>query len=314
MITIEYYTNKFKQQVVELICKEYGYKKEDYIHFFDAFYNNDFQNKAILIVALDKNKVIGFQSFFYWPYNKNGKLYHSYQSGNSIVDSSYRGKGIFKKLLHFIDDKNLSIDFIIGFPVEASYYSFIKAKWKNPFNLHWYIKINNLFSLFLSPNHGLLKEKFSNSQKANIKIPSNTISISDNDDFITWRNNYYKDEHYYYTYSKDNKVCEIGFKLNIRKKYLKEIIIGQINGNIETINFVSEAIMSFLKEIKKINFISFVSIALNSSNAGYIKMIKQLNFKRGKKQIYFIMNEKSLNFESDDYKDWLILRGDIDTW
>ena len=308
------YEECMKSQVIELICKEYSYNERNYSKYFTSFYDNEFQNKAIMIVALDEEKIVGFQSFFYWPYIQNGKQFNSFQSGNSIVDKNYRGKGIFKKMLQFIENDNFNIDFIVGFPVEVSYHSFMKANWKNPFNLQWYLKFNNLFSVFFNPNYNLLENNFGIYQKYNLNGLSSITAMSDSQDFLGWRNSYYKNNHYYYTYSKNSSVCEIGFKLNIRKKYLKELIIGQINGNLENTTFVTEAIESFLKEVRKIKFITFVSIAINSNNFDYINMLKKLNFKKTEKKIYFIIKEMKKEFILDDYRNWLILRGDLDTW
>ncbi|HEY9083407.1 MAG TPA: hypothetical protein VIN73_08725 [Vicingaceae bacterium] len=313
-ISITFYTEKMKGEVVNLICNQYGYEKVKYITFFDLFYSNSFQKKAIMIVALDGNKVVGFQSFFYWPYSKNGKTYNSYQSGNSIVDSSYRGKGIFKKLLHFIDDKNLSIDFMVGFPVEDSYKSFIKSNWKNPFNLQWYLKTNCLLSVFFKPNHKILEQKFETIQKANINGNSDLIMISDENDFVSWRKGFYKNQHYYFNYSNDTNTCQIGFKLNIRKKYLKELIIGQLNGDIDNLPFLEEALLAFLKQIRKIKFITFVSIAINTTNTKMLSTLEKLKFKKTDKKIYFILKEMNKKISEADFPNWVLLRGDIDTW
>lgn len=314
MIVIEPYSPIYKNAVIELICNEYGYNKQIYADYFEAFYDKKYQDKSILIIALDNNKVIGFQSFFYWPYILNKKKYNSFQSGNSIIDGSYRGKGVFKRMLNFIEENEFNIDFIVGFPVEASYYSFMKTNWKNPFNLHWYLKINRLFSVFRKPNYKLLERNFQTSQRNDLINSAIFTTISDDIAFINWRNTCYRDKHFFYTYSKDNNICEIGFKLNIRKKYLKEVIIGQINGNIDNILFVKEAVQTFLNEIKKINSITFISIAINSSNMNYIGIIEQLNFKKTKKKIYFIIKEMKVKFSENEYNNWLILRGDIDTW
>jgi hypothetical protein len=314
MIVIESYTPIYKDAVIELICNEYGYDKQNYANYFEAFYDKKYQAKSILIIALDNNKVVGFQSFFFWPYIYNGKQFNSFQSGNSIVDNSYRGKGIFKKMLQFIENGSFNIDFIVGFPVESSYHSFMKVNWKNPFNLQWYLKFNNLFSVFFKPNYNLLENKFGTHQKTNLNKVSTITVLSNHEDFLTWRNSYYKNSHYYYTYCKDNNVCEIGFKLNIRKKYLKELIIGQINGNLENTIFVTEAIKSFLKEVRKIKSITFVSIAINSNNIDYTDILKKINFKKTEKKIYFIIKEMKIEFEQNEYHNWLILRGDLDTW
>jgi GNAT superfamily N-acetyltransferase len=155
---IRLYEDWMKQQVHQLFSKQYGRTDDEVAMTMEQFYEHPFQkDKCIRLVAMDGDKVAGFQSLFFWPYQKNGKLYHSFQSGNSLVHPDYRGKGVFQQLLRYLDDynKNLNIDFLMGFPVQMSYGSFMKCNWDNPLNLVWYIRFLNPFA-FLS---GLKKVK-----------------------------------------------------------------------------------------------------------------------------------------------------------
>src|SRR5689334_1140363 len=123
-ITITTYAPWMRDQVAELFSLQYGFNKEEFARKMDRFYDHPFQkDRCIRVVALDGEKVAGFQSFFYWPYAFKGKTFNSYQSGNSLVHPDYRGKKIFQKLLNFVDEKKqeLRIDFLMGFPVEDSY-------------------------------------------------------------------------------------------------------------------------------------------------------------------------------------------------
>ena len=142
-----------RPQVSALFSAQYGTELSVVEKTQEGFYGHSFQReKSIRIVALDGTKVIGFQSLFYWPYQKDGVNYNSLQSGNSLVHPEYRGKGIFQTLLQFLDDynKDLKIDFLVGFPVEASFKSFLKNKWSNPFDLVWQMKIINPFGFLFS--------------------------------------------------------------------------------------------------------------------------------------------------------------------
>lgn len=315
-IQISFYQEWMKSQVIELICNQYNYNVNEYEIFFNSFYNNAFQEKAIKIVALDNNKVIGFQSFFYWPYLLNGKRVNSYQSGNSIVSNNYRGKGIFQKMLNFIYENptNIPIDFFIGFPVEASYKSFIKSKWDNPFNLVWSVKLNNPLSILFSINKQRLLNDFESCQTPNLSSNNCGFKLYDDSNFIKWRESYYKTEHYFFTYNLNGDTCQIGFKINIRRKYFKELIIGQINSNNYNESFIEIALIEFLKKIKKISFISFISIAYNPNEIVINNLVKKLKFKLTNKKIYFIIKDFSKISEIKKKSSWSIFRGDIDTW
>src|SRR6185437_16663376 len=129
------------------------------------FFGHHFQEKkAIKIVAMIDEKVVGFTSFSYWPYKKNGVLYNSFQVGNAMIHPDYRGKRIFPMLLKYVDDhhEELRVDFLFAFPhVTASYPSFMRFGYINPFDLVWGIKIINPFALLF--NYKAILKKFSTS-------------------------------------------------------------------------------------------------------------------------------------------------------
>lgn len=316
IINITDYTDEMKQQVIELICYQYDYDRTTYANFFSSFYENNFQKNAIKIVALDGEKVIGFQSFFYWPYTFNGKTYHSFQSGNSIVDENYRGQGVFQKMLTYIYDEKQKyhIDFFIGFPVEASYKSFIKTKWENPFNLQWYVKINNLFSIFFPSSEKKISTLFQEHQTPLLNSSGSTISLDNNLDFIQWRQSYYKTKLFYYTYSNHHETCQFGLKLNTRKKFIKELIIGQFNSTCTDPIFIKTAYKELLRTIKKLNFITIVSIAFNEQQDELKDLLVNFAFKKTNKSIYFIIKEFADLPETKKISNWELYRGDLDTW
>ena len=122
------YERSMQDQVTQLFSAEYGVSQSEFTDTFVSFYEHPFQGRnAIRVVALEGEQVVGFQSFFFWPYRFEGRSMRSFQSGNSLVHPDYRGRGIFQSLLNFIYDqaRELDIDFLMGFPVEASHRSFL---------------------------------------------------------------------------------------------------------------------------------------------------------------------------------------------
>jgi hypothetical protein len=114
-IKIAFYEDWMKAQVAKMFSMQYGVDGHFFAKQIEDFYEHPFQkNKSIRIVALDGDKVAGFQSFVYWPYNYGKTTYNSYQSGNSLVHQDYRGKGIFNKLLSFFETEKIDVDFLIG--------------------------------------------------------------------------------------------------------------------------------------------------------------------------------------------------------
>src|SRR5438876_877685 len=97
-----------KDQVAALFELEYAIPEKEFSKFMMRLYDHEFQSKkSIKIVAVDGKKVVGFQSFFYWPYSFNNKTFNSYQSGNSLVHPDHRGKRLFSRMLNFIYENEI---------------------------------------------------------------------------------------------------------------------------------------------------------------------------------------------------------------
>src|SRR5688572_29539213 len=128
-IKITWFEPAMKSQVVSLFEKEYNTPPGYFTKLFDLFYMHPFQqNKCLMAAALVGDQVVGFQSFFFWPYIRNNITYNTFQSGNSLIHPQFRGQGIFNKMLLFVSSETRfkQVDFLVGFPVGASFKNFIK--------------------------------------------------------------------------------------------------------------------------------------------------------------------------------------------
>lgn len=315
-IKTTFYEDWMKDQIIDLICGQYGYDKNEYINQFSNFYEPDFQKSAIKVVLLDGKKVAGFMGFFYWPYKYNGKTYRSYQAGNVIVDPNYRGQQIFHKMVEFMGKihKERGVDLLMGFPVDVAFNTYIRNGWVNIFDLHWYLKINNPFSILFPLNKKRIEKILNEKKIRNINQVSNLITLDDSDEFISWREGYYKSKKYYYTVTSNNLKVQFGLKLNVRKKIINELIIGEISTENYSIENLTVAVRLLLKRIKKIRAITIVSFAINSHDEVMTQVINNVNFRKIDKKIFFVAknftNEDALNNNSK----WSIFRGDLDTW
>jgi hypothetical protein len=306
---IKEYQDNYLDDVIQLFVEEYGVEFDDYKQLFTSFFEHSFQkNKCIRIIAIDKTgQILGFQSFFYWPYTKSGKLYTVYQSGSSIVSKLARGKGIFQKMLSYIDtvkDK-YNIDFLVGFPVEASYKSFMSNGWDHPFNLHWYMKIKNplgfLFSFLYSDNQAL---------SLTGPFHSDVFRMENTKDFMDWRRHFQKDKYRIFRFQKGNETLEIHHKINKRKKIFNELIIGEILHHSNNLTFIDEAFKQYRRWLFFQLDISFVSFATNNEQDPISKKVITCGLKKIDKSIYFITKYAPKMNASD----WLLFRSDIDTW
>jgi GNAT superfamily N-acetyltransferase len=318
-IRIGYYEEWMKPQVAGLFEQEYKTNKGDFEVFFSKFYEHVFQkNKCIRIVALDQDKVVGFQSFFYWPYVFKGKVFSSYQSGNSLVHPEYRGKGLFKLMLNFIytDDKKNEIDFLMGFPVEASYPSFIKNGWLNILNLRWSVKLINPFAFLFSIN--TVEKRFLQTYTPTISQPIDFIKLSEDSNYTGWRKNYSTDKIICFVVKENGHELCFHLKVNKRSRFIHELIIGNITSTAYDEGFLSFCFTKLIKEVRKSIAISILSIAVNEhlKDESLLHVLSGKKFKFINKQIHFIIKpikENSVELINDP-KNWMLLRGDIDTW
>ena len=313
------YEEWMKPQIANLFSKQYSVGVEEFSKLISDFYNHPYQNnKCIRIVACEGDVVIGFQSFFYWPYSLKGITYNSYQSGNSLVHPDYRGKGIFQKLLSYLDlhQKELNIDFLIGFPIMDSKNSLIRNNWINLFNLQWYVKILNPLSLIKSINTLKLKQVFNDKMIDNTDT-TDCLRLLNTNDFLQWRADYSLNTDYvYYTFNEQEKYVQFQMKLVTRKRVIKELQIGDMRtNNPHDALFLVNALKALTKRARKVSFLSIISIAINeqadsSLNTSLIKNA----YKRTTKSIFFMVKPFVPLKDLIDAKQWLIYRSDIDTW
>lgn len=317
-IELAWFEKKHKEQVIKLFVNEYKTDYNFFSDYFDRFYFHSFQkNKCLLIVALDGPTVAGFQSFFYWPYYFKDKPFNSFQSGNSLIHPAYRGKGIFQKMLAFIDGQYLTrdIDFLMGFPVEASKKNFLKDNWQNILDLHWYVKLCNPFGF-----SGKIRE--GDFFKKGLVYPSSIydaggIRLANNTDFIAWRQAYLNAGNYYSFIFKQED-CEVIFHLkpNKRKKILNELVIGSVLFNSPlSEKLLLPALQHLISAVRMSFGFHFISIALNESgNFKLNNLLEQLNFRNTEKKIYFIVKPFKNHELLLKPGNWNLYRADIDTW
>lgn len=313
------YDDALFDQVIRLFVMEYGVEEKNFGQYFRTFYEHPFQKeRCIRAVAMDGDKVAGFQTFFFWPYIYKGKEYKSYQSGNSLVHPDYRGKGIFAKLLSFVEEKaeKSGVDFLMGFPVEASYGSFIRKKWSNVLNLQWFVKRASLLSPLFTPSEEKIHKYLEPCNYQSTEPNPDKIRLHHSADFMEWRKAYQKATPYYnFVYGKGSSAeVKLTVKFQTRKKYLKEMVIGDIEGAEKSAELVAESVLALCKLATRKNLATFVSLAINPGDESLVNQLEKAGFKKIEKKIYFIHKALKNLPELDVVTNWSLYRADIDTW
>lgn len=317
-MVIGLYEEWMRPQVSEMFSSQYGILKEDFETLCRQFYEHPFQkDKCIRIVALEEKRVIGFQSFFYWPYTLGSKTYNSYQSGNSLVHPDFRGKGIFQKMLEYLDEHRvrMGVDFLIGFPIDASRNSLLTNRWKNLFNLKWQIRLMNPFSFASPVNIAELKAALSDTPVS----PSESqevIRLSEDQGFLDWRTNYSEKNIYgRYTYKKNNGAACFTLKLNRRNFFITELIIGNFEYSSASEHFINESLASLISKIRPLRFITMLSIAMNDrASSSLLGPLSDQGFRKINREIYFMVKLFVPDQKLNNPGIWNVYRHDIDTW
>lgn len=314
-MTIQKYEDWMRPQVVALFDLEY-HSGEAFDSLFKSFYEHPFQiQNCIRIVALDGERVAGFQSFFYWPVIIDGNTIRAYQSGNSLVHPDFRGKGLFGRMLNFIHDADsgFNCELLIGFPVEASYNSFMRNKWLNPFNLQWFVRpLSPVRSLLTDPVKSL-RRVLGERIQMDFAAHQAHRCVAQLARFDNYRFDYETGDFFRFNYEKDGHKAFFEMKAQTRKKVIKELVIGKFLTNSDDVNFISEALAALIRTVKNAAGFTMISIAVNPLTQSLNQAVKQNGFRAINKSIYFIAKGK-LAEQITDWSNWWIFRSDIDTW
>ncbi len=318
-ITIRFYEPQMKQQVTALFSRQYGVAEQTFSKLLDHFYDHPYQqNKSIRIVAVDADKVVGFQSFFYWPYTFQKRDVNVFQSGNSLVHPDYRGQKIFARLLEFLDQHRaeLRIDILIGFPIVASKNSLLRNNWKHLLDLQWYVCRGSALSMFTSEEKQL-NSCFSSAPISQLTDDSaNYIRLSSDPQFLKWRSDYSTDQPYrYFQYESASGVTEFTLKVSRRKRIIRELIIGDIKSTTYSNEHISAALRKLVADVRKYRTSTIISFASNPNNTRINRdVLKSAGFNPIERTVFFCTKNFSAPKEFEQADMWTLYRSDIDTW
>ncbi len=297
--------------------------------FFDK-YSSDL---SYIVVALEGNRVVGTQTYTKWPYRFGSRIFRSVQSGLTLVDKEYRGRGIFQRMLEYGDEvlQDNCVDFVTGFPVDESYRGFIKNGWLflgSPILYLRPINILNLRAFFSRKDPTSLSDirragipRLSIQDLLNIQgnrlFGNNHIVTLRDKDTMIYRYLNKVESYNYYEYSEKAEYITFICKL-LSTHGFKELAIGDISTNSTSICFLKRAFKNLYLGINSNSSIDAISILINGSikplSAFLVANLYIPVFGRAKFIIKPIcLNEREIALIKN-YSNWNIMLSDIDTW
>ncbi len=105
------------------------------IEFFKWKHLENPFGKSYGLAAWSGNKIVGLRVFMFWEFIRNGQILRSIRPVDTVVDSNYRGRGLFKKLtLQGLENCKGQYDFIFNTPNNNSLPGYLKMGWEKSTN------------------------------------------------------------------------------------------------------------------------------------------------------------------------------------
>lgn len=327
-ILIKEYESWMLPYIAEIHKNEHGGTTEEKkVMFQKGFFDEYFNEKHLVLVAFAGDAVVGTQTYKYWPYVFGDKHYYSVQSGATLVDEQYRGRGIFTKMLESgnVLLRSRMVDFIMGFPVAMSYGGFIKDKWLHLGSPRWFIKPIKHFNVIkrtfqAKAAHDVLNEFNKPPEWARDFTRFDALDRIHLESHAAYLRYRYSDktDHLFFVFNAGGVTFIFICKLKVTNGFL-EIVIGDILTDVGCTDYskLYQAIDSFIKEIKRLNVFDAISILINSAMTRFaIGLIAHLFIPIWRTVRFIVkpLNEQTNHEIFSDYKLWHLMSADIDNW
>jgi len=321
-IDIRRYNDEDRYQIINLLNR--NFEKQQYlkinrdIEWWEWKYEKNIFGKPIIYVAELNNRIIGVRPFWPWQLSMRDKKLTCFQPVDAVIEEEFRRQGLFTKLTKkFLFDNAENTDLVFNFSNKQSISGSLKLGWIFVDNLRWYVKINNIISIYrLARNHkgfssiklnmkdAISKQKI-NQLKLNFnfneKLKLKTLRIKQ---FLIWRYlNHPKINYGLNLIEENGKQLAYIFEIN-ENEYGKELIVLDYFGELGLFsNMLSE-----IKQMVKKNKITMTLIISNYNTP--IKLLQRdFYIKQKTKNLLVLPLNIQIKKEAICYDDWEIFLG-----
>lgn len=309
------------------------FNKEISLNYFQWKFNN-VHNPAVIFCAFNsENEMVGSRVVLLTDLCRDEQMIKGAQSVDSMVDGTYRGMGIYKKLNQMAIEhlKEMGVKKIMTFPNQNSFPPLNKLGWEEIYSISNRMKILNYKHLF--PSIPVLKQLLTvkdNMYRNNRLPPNMTISevrqfdnrIVDfietslktrihqrrSKEFLEWKYSEKPESEY------EKLVVEVDHAITgffiIRKNKHGQRIVATILECVMTEEVNQKKIMRVLLAYlrsKNFDIVKIWSYEKTEVNFSFLS----LGFLKRKTAIKFAVNQ--LNDDQNEFGDWYISAGDADT-
>ena len=144
--------------------------------------------KSYVMVVWDKQKIVALRCFMYWDFYDSilNRVVRSIRPVDTVVDSSYRGKGLFKRMtLQGLENCKNNFELVFNTPNSNSLPGYLKMGWKKIDEIHNF-KLGLFNPFFKTVPINLIQIK--DLKKTHIQFNSGSlIKTNITKEFLIWR-------------------------------------------------------------------------------------------------------------------------------
>ena len=306
-------------QVIELLASVFARDLNDEAVLFRRLFEHPFQrDRALRVVAIDGDRVCGFQSYLFWPYKLGARELESYQSARSAVSPLYRGQGVFARLLQY-QWPTVTPEVITGFPVAASYGSLVRNGWVSPLDLEWFVRFMHAGSQLTGQSRAIETRSFDlDPVELESSCPPDSLALSKDVKFREWRLNYSIGlrRPTYFHFVDGDEVVQFEVKVDTRRR-ARFLVIGDIVRSSLDDRLLRGAMRALVGEARKDRSLAGLAIALNRGyrDTRLLRAVRHSGFIRVRRRgIHFMVKPRGDDGSLAEPGNWWLLRGDIDSW
>lgn len=284
------------------------------------------EREGVAIVALSGDRVVGVQTYRYWPYAHRGEVYHALQSGGTLVHEEHRGQGLFMRMLRagnaILEEKG--VDFLVGFPVPMSFGGFMKDAWSHVDSPMWYLRVlrplelakQRLTSRAPLPELPAADDSWIDLEGLRRLGSSRRLSLLSDPAFLRYRYGDGRSTRYAVHLFEAGGARGLVVGKTRASNGFVELVIGDILTTDGRAATAQRTLASLFAELRRTTNVAACSLLLGTGALEHYRLLARFGFAPTFRRGIFIakaLSSRCQGWIADRFR-WNLLHADIDTW